>query len=193
MHQTLHGVRRRVSLQHRRKDTHHEINSSKNRLTSLRNSSNSARVGGRLATIYPKKKPERNRIIIYEIHTLYMLCLGFICMLFGSHACNLRYSNYRQLSTQEKIEQCYKYLHILARVLNLFYSSQHILKHFSVVHPNPYALLWLLPETKGFSTLLSCSMIHPYLGLAVACTYDISILESIVILGTIYTRSSTHK
>lgn len=169
------------------------MNSSKNRLTSFRNSSNSAFVGGRLATIYPRKNPERNRIIIYSSSSLYMLCLGFICMLFGLHAFNLRSPDYRKLSRHEQIDLCYQSLHICARALNLLYSSHHILKHFSVVHPNPYALLWLLPETRGFSTVLSCSMIHPYLGLVIACTYDISILESIVILGTIYTRSSAHK
>lgn len=169
------------------------MNSSKNRLTSFRNSSNSALVGGRLATIYPRKNPERNRIIIYSSSSLYMLCLGFICMLFGLHAFNLRSTDYRKLERHEQIDLCYQSLHICARALNLLYSSHHILKHFSVVHPNPYALLWLIPETRGFSSVLSCSMIHPYLGVVIACTYDISVMESIVIFGTIYMRSSTHK
>ena len=47
-----------------------------------------------------------------------------------------------------------------------------------IYHPNPYALLWIIPETRGFSTLLS-SMIHAYLGLVVACTYDMSLLHCI--------------
>lgn len=169
------------------------MNSSKNRLTSFRNSSNSALVGGRLATIYPKKNPERNRIIIYSYSSLYMLCLGFICMLFGLHACNLRSPDYRKHNRHEQIDLCYQSLHLFARALNILYSSHHILKHYAIVHPNPYALLWIIPETRGFSSVLSCSMIHPYLGLVVACTYDMSPLQSIVILGTIYMRSSAHK
>ena len=144
-----------------------------------------------MATIYPMKNPERNRIIIYRPHSLYMLCLGFICMLFGSHVYNLRSNDYRKLERHEQIVQCYRYLHICARALNLLYSSHHILKHFSVVHPNPYALLWIIPETRGFSTILSCSMIHPYLGLVVACTYDMSLLHCFFL--TIYTRSGTYK
>ena len=168
------------------------MNSSKKRLTSFRNSSNSALVGGRFATIYPKRNPEINRIIIYSYSSLYMLCLGFICMLFGLHVYKLRSPDYRKLDRHEQIDMCYDYLHLFARALNLFYSSHHILKHYAIVHPNPYALLWLIPETKGFSIILSCIMIHPYLGM-VACTYDMSPLQSIVILGSIYTRSSTHK
>ena len=102
-------------------------------------------------------------------------------MLFGSHAFNLRSRDYRKLNTHQKIDQCYRYLHIFARALNLFYSSHHILKHFSVVHPNPYALLWIIPETRGFSTVLACCMVHPYFGLAVACTYDMTIIEGILV------------
>ena len=112
-------------------------------------------------------------------------------MLFGSHVYNLRSNDYRKLSRHEQIVQCYRYLHICARALNLLYSSHHILKHFSVVHPNPYALLWIIPETRGFSSVLSCSMIHPYLGLVVACTYDMSLLHCFFL--TIYTRSGTYK
>lgn len=122
-----------------------------------------------------------------------MLCLGFICMLFGLHVYKLRSTDYRKLNTHQKINQCYHYLHIYARALNLLYSSHHILKHFSVVHPNPYALLWLIPETRGFNIILSCSMIHPYLGLVVACTYPLTPLESVVILGTIYRGSHDDK
>ena len=163
------------------------MNSSKNRLTSFRNSSNSALVGGRLATIYPRKNPERNRIIIYSSSSLYMLCLGFICMLFGLHIYNVkRDPAYRKLNTHQQINLCYRSLHIFARALNLFYSSHHILKHFSVVHPNPYALLWIIPETRGFSTVLACCMVHPYLGLLVACTYDMNIIQSILVFGTLY-------
>lgn len=114
-------------------------------------------------------------------------------MLFGLHVFNLRSTDYRRQTTHQQINLCYQYLHICTRALNLLYSSHHILKHFSVVHPNPYALLWLIPETRGFNTVLSCIMIHPYLGLVIACTYDMSPLQSIVILGSIYMRSSTHK
>ena len=117
-----------------------------------------------------------------------MLCLGFICMLFGLHACKLRSPDYRKLSRHTQIDQCYYYLHIIARTLNLFYSSQHILKHYAVVHPIPYLLLWVIPESKGFSTVLSFSMIHPYLGLAVACGYPLSWLEAFIVLwrGSLY-------
>jgi len=61
------------------------------------------------------------------------------------------------------------------------------------VHPIPYALLWLVPETRGFNMVLACSMMHPYLGLAIACTYPLTPLESVVIFGTIYRRSRADK
>ena len=122
-----------------------------------------------------------------------MLCLGFMCMLFVSHIYKLRSPTYRRQTTHQKINQCYHYLRICARALNLLYSSHHVLKHFSLVQPTPYALLWILPETRGFNIILSSSMIHPYLGLAIACTYPLTPLESIVIFGTIYKGSSAHK
>ena len=100
-------------------------------------------------------------------------------MLFGLHIYNVKQDPaYRKLNTHQKIDQCYQYLHIFARALNIFYSSHHILKHFSVVHPNPYVLLWIIPETRGFSTVLSFSMIHPYAGLVVACTCPLTIIQA---------------
>jgi hypothetical protein len=106
-------------------------------------------------------------------------------MLFASHAYKLRSPNYRKQTTHKKINECYLYLHISARALSLFYSSHHILKHFALVHPNPYALLWLIPETSGFNIILALCMVHPYLGLLVACTYDMTLLESITLVGII--------
>lgn len=165
----------------------------KNVATSFRNSSNSVRVGGRFATIYPKRNPERNRIIIYTPSAFYMLCLGFTCMLFVLHIFKLRSPTYRRQTTHQKINQCYLYLHICARALTLFYSSHHILKHFALVHPTPNVLLWVVPETRGFNMVLASSMVHPHLGLVVACTYPLTPLESVVIFGTIYRMSHADK
>lgn len=123
-----------------------------------------------------------------------MLCLGFLCTLFALHIYNVkRDPAYRKQTTHQKIEQCYHYLHICARALNLFYSSHHVLKHFSLVHPIPYALLWIIPETRGFNMVLACSMMHPYLGLVMACTYPLTPLESVIIFGTIYRRFHADK
>ena len=122
-----------------------------------------------------------------------MLCLGFMCTLFALHIFKLKSPTYRKLTTHQKINECYLYLHISARAISLFYSSHHVLKHFSLVHPNPYALLWVIPETRGFSTILASSMVHPYLGLVIACTYPLTALESVVIWGTIYRRAHSRK
>lgn len=121
-----------------------------------------------------------------------MLCLGFLCLLFVLHVYNLRYPTYRKQNTHQKIEQCYRYLHTCAQALTYLYSSHHVLKHFSLVQPNPYALLWFIPETKGFNMVLASSMIHPYLGL-VACTYPLTPLQACVIFGTIYRRFQADK
>ena len=99
-------------------------------------------------------------------------------MLFVLHICKLRSPGYRSQTTHQKIEQCYRYLHICVRALTCIYSSHHILKHFAIVHPNPYALLWIIPQTRGFSTVLSFSMIHSYLGLFVACGYPLTIIQA---------------
>lgn len=123
-----------------------------------------------------------------------MLCLGFMCMLFVSHIYNVkRDPSYRKQTTHQKINQCYYYLHTCARALTLFYSNHHVLKHFAIVHPNPYALLWVIPETRGFNVILASSMMHTYLGLVIACTYPLTPLESVVIFGTIYMRSHAKK
>lgn len=153
--------------------------------TSRPNCSNSSFVGGRFAAIYPRKNPERKRIIIYIHHPFYMLCLGFLCLLFVSHVYKLKSPTYRKQNTHQKIKQCYRYLHICARALTCIYSSHHVLKHFSLVQPVPYALLWIIPESKGFNCILALSMVHPYLGLLTACTHDITTLESILVLGII--------
>ena len=102
-----------------------------------------------------------------------MLCLGFICTLFALHACNVKRAAYRNQTTHMKIAECYLYLRVLALALLPWYSSHHILRHYALVHPNPYALLWILPESKGFNTLLAAAMVHPYLGV-LAVTYPLS-------------------
>lgn len=106
-----------------------------------------------------------------------------MCMLFASHAYKLRSPTYRKLTTHQKINECYLYLHISARALSLFYSSHHVLKHFALVHPNPYALLWIVPETRGFNTVLALCIVHPYIGLVIACGYPLTLLESILVVG----------
>lgn len=146
--------------------------------TSRPNCSNSSFVGGRFAAIYPRKNPERNRIIIYIPHPFYMLCLGFLCLLFVSHVYKLKSPTYRKQNTHQKIKQCYRYLHICARALTCIYSSHHVLKHFSLVQPVPYALLWIIPESKGFNCILALSMVHPYLGLLTACGYPLTIIQA---------------
>lgn len=124
----------------------------------------------------------------------YMLCLGFICMLFGLHAYSVkRNASYRQLTSHEKIDTCFQHMYITTRMLNFVFSSHHILKHFAIVHPRPYLLLWIIPETIGFSTILSFSMIHPYLGIIIGCTYPLHWLEAFVVLWSISMQKRTHK
>ena len=117
-----------------------------------------------------------------------MLCLGFICTLFVLHVFHLRSTDYRKLSTHQQIKTCYKHLKVIAHALMFFYSNHTVLRHYGFVHPNPYLLLWLVPETKGFNCVLACSTIHPYLGLVVAATHPLSLLEAIVVLQCIYAR-----
>ena len=114
-------------------------------------------------------------------------------MLFASHAYKLRSPNYRKQTTHQKINECYLYLHICARALTLVHSSHHVLKHFSLVHPMPYALLWIIPETRGFNMVLASSMMHPYLGLVIACTYPLTLLESILVVAIATTCTQNTK
>ena len=59
-----------------------------------------------------------------------------------------------------------------------------MIKHLAVLSPkSPNMLLWVIPPCPGFDIILSCSMLSPHLGLAVACTYPLSILQAVVVLG----------
>jgi hypothetical protein len=73
------------------------------------------------------------------------------------------------------------------------YSSHHILQQYSIVHPRPYLLLWMIPESIGFNIILTALLIHPYLGLAIACGYPLTVPQAGLIFGSIYMGSSTHK
>lgn len=121
-----------------------------------------------------------------------MLCLGFICTLFALHVFKLRYTKYRQLNRHRQIDECYRSLHLCTLVLLPFYTSHHVLKHFAIVHPTPYSLLWILPESKGFNIVLAATMIHPYLAI-LACTLHINFMQATILFGIIYTKTKLFK
>lgn len=111
-----------------------------------------------------------------------MLCLGFALLLFVFHALKVKYYPvYREKTTPEKIDLCYFYLRTFA--LLLFPMSPHyVSKHLAVVDPSVLLLLWAIPETVGFSVVLTCMSVNGVFGILVASTYPLSALEACLLI-----------
>ena len=114
-----------------------------------------------------------------------MLCLVFTLLLFGSHAYKTKFDDkYRKLSTHSKINHAYQFLRIFEWAAHCAFRPHHVAKHRAVLSPrSANILLWIIHPCRGFDLIISCSMLNPYLGLFVACTYPLSILQAIVVLG----------
>ena len=102
-----------------------------------------------------------------------------------SHVLNVKCNKqYRKLTTHEKINRSYQSLRISVWVAHFIFRPHHVLKHLSVLHPRSVnTLLWLVAPCAGFDVILTCSMLNPYLGLLVSCTYPLSILQAVVVFG----------
>ena len=118
-----------------------------------------------------------------------MLCLGFALLLFGSHAYRVKYDPlYLRRDMHEKIDLSYRTLHACAWLL-LPLSPHFVSKHLAVVDPSPLLLLWLVPERLGFNIILTCMSLNGVLGVLVACTYPLSVLESCLVMMLYMTKS----
>ena len=118
-----------------------------------------------------------------------MLCLGFALLLFGFHAYRVKYdAAYLHRDMHEKIDLSYRTLHICAWLL-LPLSPHYVSKHLAVVDPSPLLLLWLVPERLGFNIVLTCMSLNGVLGVLVACTYPLSLLESCLVMMLYMTKS----
>jgi hypothetical protein len=113
-----------------------------------------------------------------------MLCFLFMFHVFLFHAYNVKYSaRYRKLTTHDKIKRAYQSLRISAWGLHCFFSPHNVIKHLAVLSPkSANILLWIIPACPGFDLVLSCSMLHPYLGLVVSCTYPLTLLQAGIVL-----------
>lgn len=114
-----------------------------------------------------------------------VLCLGLLLLVFSFHAYNVKFNGpYRKLSTREKIKRAYYFLPICVWVLHFVFPIQYVLKHRAVLNPkSANILLWLISRTPGFDIILTCSTLNPYLALVVSCTYPLSILQALVVVG----------
>ena len=114
-----------------------------------------------------------------------VLCLGLLLIVFSYHAYSVKFSaKYRRLTTHEKIKRAYLCLPICVWVLHFVFPIQYVLKHAAILNPkSANILLWLIRPCDGFDIVLTCSALNPYLGLLVSCTYPLSILQAIVVVG----------
>ena len=113
-----------------------------------------------------------------------MLCFLFMLHVLIFHAYNVKCSaKYRKLSTHDKINRAYHSLRISAWALHFVFRPHYLMKHLALLSPkSANILLWVIPACGGFDLVLSCSMLHPYLGLLVSCTYPLSLMQAVVIL-----------
>ena len=118
-----------------------------------------------------------------------VLCLAFMFHVLAFHAYNVKYNaQYRKLRTRQKINRAYQSLRISGWVAHCAFRPHHVLKHLAVLSPKTaHIALWCIVPCAGFDIILTCSMINPYLGLLVACTYPLSILQAVVIMGAFIT------
>ena len=121
-----------------------------------------------------------------------VLCLGLFLLVFLFHGLNVKLSKpYRKLSTHQKIDHAYQFLHTFAWGLHIVFPTHYLRKHLAVLSPiHVNLLLWLLHPCVGFDLILTCSMLNPYLGLLVSCTYPLSILQAVVVVGNCVDLSS---
>ena len=125
-----------------------------------------------------------------------MLCFALLLLLLIFHASKIKLSaRYRKLTTHAKIEECYSLLRTSAWALHFVFRPHYVMKHLALMSPkSANILLWVIPACEGFDLVLSCSMLHPYLGLLVSCTYPLSLPQAVVILygvlerGCIFTK-----
>ena len=118
-----------------------------------------------------------------------MLCFALALLLFGSHAYRVKSNrDYIHKSMEEKINLSYECLHTFALIL-LPLSPHYVARHLAVVDPSPLLLLWLVPERIGFNLVLTCMSINGVLGVIVACTYDLSLLEACLVVMLYRTNS----
>jgi hypothetical protein len=116
------------------------------------------------------------------------LCFLFMFHVFLFHGYNVRFNaRYRSLNTHEKINRAYQSLHTCAWGLHIVFPTHHLRKHLAVLSPrSPSMLLWLIKPCPGFDLIITCAWLNPYLGVFVACTYPLSMLQAVVVMGAFY-------
>ena len=116
-----------------------------------------------------------------------MLCLGLLLLLLIFHASKVKLSErYRKITTHQKINECYQLLHTCVWGLHTVFQAHYLRKHLAVLSPkSPSILLWLIEPCPGFDLIITCAWLNPYLGVLVACTYPLSILQACVVLGAL--------
>lgn len=134
--------------------------------------------------------PLKNLIIINTVTSLYtMLCLGLWLLLLIFHVSKVKSSaRYRKLTTHAKINECYQLLHTSAWGLHIVFQTHYLRKHLAILSPrSPNMLLWLIEPCPGFDLIITCAWLNPYLGLLVACSYPLTILQAVVVMGAFVT------
>ena len=113
------------------------------------------------------------------------LCFVFAFLVFIFHVLKVKLSaRYRKISTHAKIDECYQLLHTCAWALHIVFQAHYLRKHLAVLSPkSPNILLWLIAPCTGFDFILSCAWVNPYIGLVVAFTYPLTVLQACVVLG----------
>lgn len=114
-----------------------------------------------------------------------VLCFLFMLHVLLYHVLNVKCSaNYRKLSTHKKINRAYRSLRISVWAAHFVFPIQYVLKHAAILNPkSANIVLWFIRPCDGFDIVLTCSALNPYLGLLVSCTYPLSILQAIVVVG----------
>lgn len=131
-------------------------------------------------------------LFIFNFIFILMLCLGLLLLLFMFHASKVKLSErYRKLTTHAKIEECYSLLHTCAWGLHFVFPAHHLRKHLAILSPgSPSMLLWFISPCPGFDLIITCAWLNPYLGVLVACSYPLSILQAIVVIGAFVTLNT---
>lgn len=114
-----------------------------------------------------------------------VLCLGLLLLLLIFHVSKVKLSaRYRKLKTHAKIHECYRLLHTCAWGLHMVLPAHYLRKHLAILSPrSPSMLLWLIAPCPGFDLIITCAWLNPYLGVLVACSYPLTILQAVVVMG----------
>lgn len=152
----------------------------------------SSDVGGRFATSHPTKNPDIKRIIINTNHVIYMLFVPLILTLFVVHVWKLRYTQYKNLNTDDKIAESFAVLKRIARGLTFFFDTHSVCLSLGIARCSihPYIMLLVIPNSITLTCLLQASLVHPYAMAALALVSPITIPEAFFV--TFFVHSQTY-